>query len=94
MEEGGTQYTAKVEKVKAANSSSYWVQYLTIKKRGAKSRKKAHWVDLELPASEKAMSWWRLHGYETAEEVADESEEEEEEDPGGGEQMDVEEDEA
>lgn len=92
VEEGGAQYTTKVEKVKAADSSTYWVVYLTIKATGKKSKKKSRWVDLELPPSEKAMSWWRVDGYDTDpatkedgeddnEDEYDEEEEEEEDEP-------------
>ena len=63
-------------------------------------RKKARWVDLELPPSEKT-SWWRLDGYDTdatgestsAEESDEESDDEEldEEDSNHGEEMELEE---
>ena len=45
------------------------------------SRKKARWVDFELPTSE-GTSWWRLDGYETEKEEDNGDEEESDEEEG------------
>ena len=81
------------------DGTNYFVRY-TGKSGGGNTRKKARWVDLELPPTEKT-SWWRLDGYDTdatgestsAEESDEESDDEElgEEDSNDGEEMDEEE---
>ena len=68
------------------DGTNYFVRY-TGKSGGGKTRKKARWVDLELPPTEKT-SWWRLDGYDTDaagesmsdEESDDESDDEESDD--------------
>ena len=83
IEEGGTVFEAKVEKVHDCNSNSFYVVYTKKSDSGKPTKKKARFVDFELPTSEKT-SWWRLDGYATEPEVgqghttSDEEQEEEE----------------
>ena len=83
IEEGGTVFEAKVEKVHDCNSNSFYVVYTKKSDSGKPTKKKARFVDFELPTSEKT-SWWRLDGYVTEPEVgqghtaSDEEQEDEE----------------
>ena len=89
LEEGGATYSAKITKVKAPNSTSYWVVYVKIVATGKKSKKKPRWVDLELPPSEGTSSW-RLDGYKTLEEDEESGEEDDDdEDEDDEDDMDV-----
>ena len=79
LEESGAQYGAMIKRCEDTESSRYWVEYQKNKTTRKQSRKKARWVDLELPPTE-ATSWWRLDGYGTSPEEDEEEEDEEEED--------------
>ena len=68
LEEQGTIYTATVTKASTVNASGFFVEYCTNAATNKKTKKKARWVDLELPPAEKT-SWWRIQdGYETTQE--------------------------
>ena len=57
-------YSADVEEVSNASNNIYKLKYTKNLAAEKRLKKKARWVDLELPASEKT-SWWRLDGYDT-----------------------------
>ena len=53
IEEDGAQYEAMIKKSESG-SSRYWVEYVYQKNKasGKKTKKKARWVDFELPSVE------------------------------------------
>ena len=79
IEEQGVIYEATVaaDKVRAVQPTSFFVTYTKNVTTGKPSRKKARWVDFELPAAEKT-SWWRLAGYGTESSASSESSDNEE----------------
>ena len=79
IEEQGVIHEATVaaDKVRAVQPTSFFVTYTKNVTTGKPSRKKARWVDFELPAAEKT-SWWRLAGYGTESSTSSESSDDEE----------------